>query len=179
MKLCSKCGTTKPLLEFKRDKRRLDKHGSICKSCSGLLATAWRKNNAERIREYDAKRDAIRAARVRRINPEQHRKHNKAWELAHPEQVRANWRNKAARKRGAVGKHSASDAARLFKLQKGRCAYCKTSLINAKHLDHIMPLALGGTNWPTNLQWLCPTCNMSKHAKHPITFAQATLGKLL
>lgn len=39
-------------------------------------------------------------------------------------------------------------------------------------MDHIMPLALGGTNTDDNIQLLCPTCNRSKHAKHPVDFMQ-------
>jgi 5-methylcytosine-specific restriction endonuclease McrA len=30
-----------------------------------------------------------------------------------------------------------------------------------------MPLKLGGSNWPENLQLLCRTCNLRKNAKHP------------
>ena len=35
------------------------------------------------------------------------------------------------------------------------------------HVDHRMPLSLGGSNYPDNLQLLCPTCNLSKSATHP------------
>lgn len=41
------------------------------------------------------------------------------------------------------------------------------------HVDHIQPLALGGSNDKTNLQLLCPTCNTKKSAKHPIDFMQS------
>jgi len=35
------------------------------------------------------------------------------------------------------------------------------------HVDHIVPLAQGGTNDITNFQALCPKCNLSKGAKMP------------
>ena len=35
-----------------------------------------------------------------------------------------------------------------------------------------MPLARGGKHEASNLQLLCPPCNMSKNAKHPIDFMQ-------
>jgi 5-methylcytosine-specific restriction protein A len=30
------------------------------------------------------------------------------------------------------------------------------------HLDHVIPLAQGGTNDPDNLQWLCAGCHSRK-----------------
>lgn len=35
------------------------------------------------------------------------------------------------------------------------------------HVDHITPLALGGTDDPENLQTLCSTCNRGKGDSHP------------
>lgn len=43
---------------------------------------------------------------------------------------------------------------------------CKTCSIEK-------PLARGGTNQRTNLQLLCPPCNLSKSAKDPIDFMQS------
>lgn len=55
-----------------------------------------------------------------------------------------------------------------------RCAVCKASIEGAAyHLDHIKPLARGGGNDPSNLQLLCPPCNLSKSAKDPIDFMQS------
>lgn len=56
----------------------------------------------------------------------------------------------------------------LIYRDRGRCALCLTDIFGllapgpAKHLDHMIPLALGGTNDPTNLQFLCPPCNNRK-----------------
>ena len=62
---------------------------------------------------------------------------------------------------------------RLMAVQRGLCAVCRSDLKEAgRHLDHIMPLALGGTNTDDNAQLLCPPCNLSKHAKHPVDFMQ-------
>jgi hypothetical protein len=93
------------------------------------------------------------------------------------------WRKYVGKRRalksGADGFFSSSDIKSLLSSQKEKCAICKKSIKNAKYeVDHIMPLALGGSNWPTNLQILCPSCNRSKGAKHPIDYMQS-LGYLL
>ena len=55
---------------------------------------------------------------------------------------------------------------KLFKSQNGLCACCSQPLVKY-HVDHILPLALGGRNIPENLQLLLPVCNMKKSKKHP------------
>lgn len=53
--------------------------------------------------------------------------------------------------------------------QNGVCVYCRTTL-DTYHVDHVMPLALGGENTDSNIQLLCPPCNRRKGAKHPDLF---------
>lgn len=66
----------------------------------------------------------------------------------------------------------------LLDLQGGKCANCSLIPPGAVHVDHIMPLALGGAHERANLQALCRTCNQRKHAKHPIQFAREE-GRLI
>lgn len=62
--------------------------------------------------------------------------------------------------------------------QKGKCVYCGIDLFISKyHIDHIYPLARGGTNGPENIQLLCPTCNVSKGTKTHDEFMQYRLTK--
>lgn len=49
--------------------------------------------------------------------------------------------------------------------QDGRCIYCACSLESSFHIDHIMPVIKGGSSDKSNLQLLCPTCNLSKGPK--------------
>lgn len=91
-------------------------------------------------------------------------------------------RNARARKRNADGRHTAADVRRIFENQRGMCANCEAKLLksgaNKYHVDHIMPLALGGSNWTSNLQCLCKSCNLSKNAKDPIDWAKEN-GRLI
>lgn len=62
---------------------------------------------------------------------------------------------------------------RLLKLQRGKCVCCNQPLGDDYHLDHIMPLHLGGTNTDNNIQLLRSTCNLQKYTKHPVDFMQS------
>lgn len=94
------------------------------------------------------------------------------WAKANPIVSGATRRNYKARKRNASGSHTAQEISHLLKLQGLCCAICQQDLGNKWHVDHVMPLILGGSNDATNLQILCAHCNMSKGGKHPVEFAR-------
>jgi 5-methylcytosine-specific restriction endonuclease McrA len=105
---------------------------------------------------------------------EESRARARKWRQLNPEAISTQNRNTKARRKAAPGKHTADDIRRLFEVQRGICVGCSGVLIRSgkgkMHVDHVMPLALGGSNWPENLQLLCPPCNLSKHAQHPTTW---------
>lgn len=70
-----------------------------------------------------------------------------------------------ARRRGAEGRYTANDIALILAKQRHLCPVCQADLSTGYHVDHIHPISRGGTNWPDNIQCLCPSCNMSKGAK--------------
>jgi len=86
-------------------------------------------------------------------------------------------RNAKIRRLGAIGFYTAEDVECLYNKQGGNCAACKGPLRRRFHVDHVMPLILGGSNWPSNLQLLCPRCNRKKWAKHPDDWAKE-IGRL-
>lgn len=142
---------------------------------------SWRAANAETAREWDRKRYAAdpqkRRAYVyswRAANPEYGPQYLSEWQKANPEKVRVYTARRRARHLAAEGSHTADDIKRIFKAQRGRCAHpwCRVKLGERYHVDHIIALSTGGTNWPDNLQILCAPCNHSKSAKHPIDHAR-------
>jgi hypothetical protein len=125
---------------------------------------SWRKANPEKIKVISktyriANRVAMNAAIA-------------AWRIANPEAVRIHKQNRRSRKRTNGGTLSKGLSAKLFKLQKGKCPCCKQPLGDNYHLDHVVPLALGGSNTDDNIQLLRQRCNNQKSAKHPIDFMQ-------
>lgn len=58
------------------------------------------------------------------------------------------------------------------KFTNGKCPCCKQPLGDEFHLDHVIPLALGGPNTDDNMQLLRKTCNLQKSAKHPVQYMQ-------
>ena len=67
----------------------------------------------------------------------------------------------------------------LLERQDGACAACR-KLFGEEgfHRDHVMPLALGGSTARSNIQLLCPGCNLAKGAQHPDDFARSVVFPL-
>lgn len=135
-------------------------------------AERWKSDNAIRYKEiqraagrrfYLANRERLIANRV-------------AWARQNPEKARIVVQNRRARKSG--GKLSAGLAQKLLRLQRGKCACCGKRLGSNYHMDHIVPLALGGEHADRNIQLLTATCNMRKNAKAPEQYMRE-LGFLL
>lgn len=127
-------------------------------------SVAWRAANTARSRSTVA---AWRAA-----NPGKARAIVAAWLKENPNAKREHSQNREARKRNG-GKLSKGITEKLFQMQRGKCACCGKPLGDGYHLDHRMPLALGGLNVDANMQLLSAKCNLQKGAKHPVDFMQS------
>lgn len=197
---CSKCKARKPVTEFYKDKRAADGLKHQCKVCHQGYSDDWTKRNPEKRKEIRQRthvkhRDkllpqarawkknnkprvkAVLASWIER-NRERYlammRASNKRWKERNPEMVKANYHKRRALKRGALGTFTPVEIAALFSQQKGRCAspWCRISLKNGYHRDHITPLAAGGSNFIENIQLLCAPCNTRKGAKDPVKHMQ-------
>lgn len=126
---------------------------------------AWRAANPGR-------GSALKAA-WREANPERTRATDAARLAANPGLSRIYTQNRKARERANGGTLSPGLAGKLFRLQKGKCACCGQPLGDKYHMDHILPILLGGPNEDWNIQLLRQRCNQQKHAKHPVDFMQS------
>ncbi len=82
------------------------------------------------------------------------------------------------RKGRKLGKLPRGTVPKIRSLQRDKCAICFSALKGHGHIDHIMPLARGGTHTPDNLQILCATCNLTKADKDPIAHLHS-MGRLI
>ena len=168
---CVKCGATKKAPDGR------------CAPCSCGNSVAYRAANREKIKianaAYNAaNREALNAkARAKpprvRANPDTKKLREQEWRSRNKSAMRAYGQNRRALKKKAGGNISRDLSARLLVLQKGKCACCGNNLGTDFHLDHIMPLALGGSNTDGNIQLLRAICNLQKNAKHPVDFMQS------
>lgn len=141
---------------------------------------AWAAANPERAKEIRNKSRAknidvtkLRECKYREENPEKLKQQFRSWAQRNRKRRNLTQRLRKARNRANGGKLSKDLVARLLKLQKGKCACCGQPLGNDYHLDHIMPIALGGENEDWNIQLLRAGCNIRKKAQHPIEYMQS------
>ena len=137
-------------------------------------SAAYKAANPDSFKNYRLKnKDRIneRLAEWRAANPEKMASSASAWAKANPEARRINEHNRRNKCKSS-GVLSRGLTGRLLLLQKGRCACCGMPLGKNFHLDHIMPLALGGSNTDDNIQLLRQRCNNKKYTKHPIDYMQ-------
>lgn len=160
-----------------------------CVECAKMLDLKWKAENPARFKETSKKAAArwyashiehARAVARKRVanDRELARAKCKKWRADNPIKARIDWDRRRVRKLSAEGSYTVAEADRIRAAQKDKCAACGTRLKGGGHLDHIVALARGGSNWPSNLQWLCAPCNLTKSARDPIEFMQSR-GKLL
>lgn len=111
----------------------------------------YRRKNLDKVRP----KVAAAARRRRKENPEKVR-----------EKARVADAQRRARKLNAEGVYTTDDVENIRLRQENRCVYCEKEFgagPNAFHVDHKTPLSRGGSNDPSNIQVLCPSCNVRKY----------------
>ena len=77
-----------------------------------------------------------------------------------------NWFTRKARREAIQGSdepsYSAADIALLRSVQVDACYYCGTSISENFQVDHLAPLAKGGSNGNRNIMLACADCNRRK-----------------
>lgn len=188
---CTKCHGEKPEMEFylRTDtKARM----SACKDCKRayersrlpektIFMRRWRRENPKRVQAILAKYAACHRGELRAYykwrylaNKDRIRRHKsayyvrnkpriiarvKSWRRRHPDLVTAYGRAHELKRRGAPGHATPKQIQERVAMWGWRCWICR---VPWEQIDHVIPIALGGSNWPANLRPICRACNMKK-----------------
>lgn len=182
-KCCTKCGCTKPLSFYVRDRSTPTGRKAACRVCSNLMTKRWRAKNAGHLARYRRARylahkeeentwnRAYHAAnreyiidRLRQYR-EANREYFRQWKKANLEKQRQYKQDRQARLANAEGSHSQAEVWQMLEDQQHLCAFCETPLMGKFHVDHLTPLRRGGSDSWQNLAISCPSCNTSKGRK--------------
>lgn len=139
-KKCSKCKAVLPAAEFFKDLRTVSGLIGACRKCCSANFNAYvRGTHGAKYRAAVKRYRATPAGRVTaRLNHQ--RRRARLQDSCSPGVTRKQWLE-------------------ILELFGGRCGYC---LEPASTIDHIIPLAAGGLDEPSNVVPACVTCNSSK-----------------
>ena len=174
-KRCWTCGETKPIDNFRKNRRIEDGRSGQCKACSKLSDAQYRRNNKAKIRErwradpeyreerraysrayYAANRESMLAAAAAYLRTPE----GKA------AQARANSRRRALTS-AAENTLTAEEWQGIIAEQGNRCTWCGCEFTNddPPARDHIIPVTKGGGLTRENVQALHKSCNSRKGSK--------------
>lgn len=145
----------------------------VCLSCDRVMSRDWARANPQKVYEKNKRRRPSITEyqrEYRKENRDHVNKNQRMYRRNNKERVLAYAANRRSRILGSGGIWSEFDIKHMLVDQDGWCAEptCRADLgETGYHVDHIMPLSLGGSNWPDNLQCLCPSCNLRKGSLHP------------
>jgi len=174
-KVCRRCEKDLPFDMFYRMAISPDGRQPACKSCDNARKKEWDKTNPDKkkaqMRRYQLRhrvkinhmgyswraKNKEKCVAMDRINKARYR-------TKHPEKVHEHHANRRAVIRNAVGRSSPEQIRARIEYYGGKCYMCGDPY---KHIDHVIPLSRGGSNWPANLRPACAPCNLRKHNKLP------------
>lgn len=144
----------------------------ICLECKRKTELEYYHLNSERRKEKmrayyrkNKKRFIQKAKQWRTDNKKQtllsQQKSTKKWKSRNKDAVLVSNANRRALKKSAQGSYTKEQWQDLKRKYKYRCAICKKKKPLTQ--DHIIPLSKGGSNFISNIQPLCKSCNCAKY----------------
>lgn len=168
-KRCGNCRETKSAAAFHPDRRRRDGLYANCMACHRAITDRWRKSNPSVVRKiakgsYERHADARRrrSREYRAANIERARARCAEWKRRNAAQAAAIQNVRRARNLGAEGTATPEQIAARIAYYGHRCWMCRAPW---EHIDHVKPVAAGGSNWPANLRPACAACNLRKGSR--------------
>lgn len=184
-KQCVRCHTVYDDIpaNFGRDKKQKDGLNLYCRPCVNRLAREYDHRRRAEWAQTDEGRQELSAfyKRMYARRREDYKRRMREWRKANPERKRVGDRKRKAAALGAEGEHTAGDVRRQYVIQSGRCFWCDQPIGHAYplcHVDHLIPMQRGGSNWPWNIVLACPRCNCSRSSRMPLEWAPSFWQRL-
>lgn len=185
-KTCTRCVVDQPISGFNRRAASRDGHQACCKACERIAKRSHYVRNREAILAEMRARNAADPTRNRQKarawaqrNPTRSKERSRQWRDAnrdlvrewgkafarrYPDRVRANTTIQRAKRRGAPRvPFTAAQLTLRMSIFPG-CWICGGP---KQTIDHVKPLAKGGTHMLGNLRPACIPCNCSKQDTWP------------
>lgn len=171
---CSKCKELKPADDFHRHNKARSRtnRASRCKPCSlddkrryyetnreGLIKKVQARTDPHEKREYDRAHNQKPEVRAKRAAQ------RKAWAIRNADSTRVHNKARSAARRKAPFDAAARDYGLV--ILRDPCSYCGGL---TEHMDHVVPLKLGGDSSWDNLTAACQRCNFQKTDKPLLLF---------
>jgi len=184
--LCKKCRAANMKVYREQNRDKIATYLTETREKRSAQKASYRITHREQVAAYDAtyyathkKAIAMTKAAWRASHHDQDIVRHAVWAKNNPEKCRAKTNRRRARKRGNGGTHTAEDVKRQGDCQNWKCWWqgpgCTIDCRDKYEVDHMIPLARGGHNYPGNIVISCPHCNRSKKDKMPEEWA----GRLL
>jgi 5-methylcytosine-specific restriction endonuclease McrA len=178
MRFCTKCETHKPLTDFRVDLRVKAGVTGNCIPCNReyqrklqakkraadpekhrAYKRDWYARNLETQRAYVASKARARWAR----DPEGELLKQRLKYKESPFRMQEAARKRRAQHSGGAGL-TEDQWLQILEINDNRCAYCLVQSTDLE-VDHVVPLAKGGTHEESNIVPACSECNTSKNDK--------------
>lgn len=178
MSICAKCKENKT-----------GTHTSYCVTCYNAYKRAWYQSNREkesaRCAAYNKANPQVPAASMQRArlkNPEKYREYSRQYRADNPDKASLWDAGKKAKRRASIDatidKISPQQWLGIKQQYKHHCAYCLKPFKKLT-MDHVVPLARGGSHTAENIVPACQSCNSAKHARDQLDFVSARFGRLI
>lgn len=174
-KRCSKCKVLKSVLEFSSHAGHKDGLCSWCKDCVIKEAEPKRDEKNKRYREIykeNAEEERERLKKYREDNREWYVNWSRLWRKNNKTKTKIYKHRRRVLETSAQGCYTEEDIEKKRKEQNGFCWWCGNPFDETQNrlmetIDHVIPLARGGTNEPSNIVLAHKSCNSSKGTKMP------------
>ena len=172
MKTCSRCGETKPLESFGRNKECRDGRRNTCKACQNVTANSWRHANPDRVRAYWTRYEAANRDKVNA--------RHRAWRAANPDKAYARDKRYSETPNGKAVARKAVQAYRQRLPLRNKAVWMLNHALNAGKITKLPCFVCGAEDTqghhpdyshPLDVVWLCRAHHLEIHFGKPVNVA--------